>query len=214
MRRPTNQHGLTLIELMIAISIVAVIVVFSFVTISGTTEVAAEAEARADLNKMGRNAIELMRKELAQAFLSKTQTEHFVTHFKATDRDPMDEVYFVAIAHEKRYADTKDADFAEYGYWSEPDKHGGNFRSLMHREARNVDDDPERGGVVQAMAHNVRECNFRWYHEKKEEWVDEWDTESADFQNILPHAVEIRLVLEDDEGREAAFVTRTLMVKR
>jgi prepilin-type N-terminal cleavage/methylation domain-containing protein len=214
MRRSTNQHGLTLMELLIALSIVAVIVVFTFVTISGTTDVAAEATARSELSKMGRNAIERVRKELAQAMISKYQTDDFVTQFKATDRDPMDEVYFVAIAHEKRYANTKEADFAEYGYWSEPDKHGGNNRSLMHREARIVDDDPERGGVVHAMAHNVREFNLRWYHEKKEEWVDEWDTENADFKNILPHAVEIRLVLEDDEGREAAFVTRTLMVKR
>ena len=212
--RSTSQRGLTLIELMIALAIIGVIVVFTFTTISGTTDVAAEATARAELSKMGRNGIELMRKELSQAFLSRNQTEDFVTQFKATDRDPMDEVYFVAIAHEKRYADTKDSDFAEYGYWSEPDKLGGPFRSLMHREARIVDDDPERGGIVQAMAHNVRELNFRWYHEKKEEWVDEWDTENADFKDILPHAVEIRLVLEDAEGREAAFVTRTLMVKR
>ncbi len=43
----------------------------------------------------------------------------------------MDEVYFVAIAHEKRYANTKESDFAEYGYWSEPDMHGGNYRSLQ-----------------------------------------------------------------------------------
>ncbi len=214
MKRATNQHGLTLMELLIALSIVAVIVVFTFVTISGTTEVANEAEARAELSKMGRNAIERIRKELSMAMLSTNQTEHFVTQFKATDRDPMDEVYFVAIAHEKRYANTKESDFAEYGYWSEPDMHGGNYRSLMHREARIVDDDPERGGVVHAMAHNVRELSLRWYHEKKEEWVEEWDTESADFKNVLPHAVEIRLVLEDDEGREAAFVTRTLIAKR
>lgn len=213
MRSP-SQHGLTLMELMIALTIVAVIVVFTFATISGTTDVAAEASARAELSQMGRNAIERMRKEIAQAFLSKYQTEYFVTHFKATDRDPMDELYFVATAHEKRYADTKDSDYAEYGYWSEPDKHGGNYRSLMHREARIVDDDPERGGVVHAMAHNVRELNLRWFDEKKQEWVEEWDSESADNKNVLPHAVEIRLVLEDDEGREAAFVTRTLIARR
>jgi prepilin-type N-terminal cleavage/methylation domain-containing protein len=212
--RSAAQHGLTLMELMIALTIVSVIVLLTFSTISGATDVAEEATARAELSKMGRNAIELMRKELSEAFLSSNQTEYFVTQFKATDRDPMDEVYFVSQAHEKRYADTKDSDFAEYGYWSEPDKFGGNFRSLMHREARIVDDDPERGGTVHAMAHNVRELNFRWYHEKKEEWVDEWDTENADFKGILPYAVEIRLVLEDDQGREAAFVTRSLITKR
>ncbi len=212
MNAARSQRGMTLMELLIATAIVAVLVVFSFLTIRGSTEVATETNARAELSKMGRNAIDRMRQELGQAFISQNQTEYFKTIFKATDRDPIDEVYFVARGHEKRYAELKEADYAEYGYWSEPDMHGGNFRTLMHREARIVDDDPERGGTVQALSHSVRELNLRYYDEKKEEWIDEWDSESADFANRVPEAVEIRLSLEDDQGREATFVTRALVV--
>jgi general secretion pathway protein J len=152
-----------------------------------------------------------MRKELSQAYLSLNQTEHWKTLFKAEDTDPIDEVYFVAKSHEKRYADVKESDLAEIHYTSESDRDGGVFRTLLHREAPIIDDEPERGGTVLAMAHNVRELELRYYDEKKEEWVEEWDSESADYVDRLPRAVEIRLELEDAEGRSQSFLTRTMV---
>jgi general secretion pathway protein J len=211
--RPDPRAGMTLIELVISIGLVAVITMFSWMTIDGAARVAEESNAQADLHKMGRNAIDRMRMELSQAFLSPSQNENYQTVFKGTDRDPIDEVYFVARAHEKRYANVKEADHAEYQYWSVDDINGGSFRTLMHREAPIIDEDPEEGGVVHAMCHSVRELNLRYYNADKEEWMDEWDTEDADFGNRVPDAVEIRLELEDEEGRVAAYFTRTELVQ-
>jgi general secretion pathway protein J len=205
------QRGVTLVELVVSIAIVAVITLFSFMTIQGATEVAEETAARAELYKMGRNAMEKMSAELTMAFISNQRSEFFQTHFVGTDRDPVDEVYFVARAHEKRYAEVKEADYAEFHYWSEDDMHGGRYRTLMHRESPVVDDDPERGGTVHALCHDVRELNLRWFDSDREEWVDEWDSESSDYAGKRPSAFEIRLELEDSEGREAAFFTRARM---
>ncbi|MBJ93080.1 MAG: hypothetical protein CMP23_01255 [Rickettsiales bacterium] len=202
------EAGLTLIELTLSISIIAVITVISYSVLHGSAAVAAEAEARADLDKMGRNAMRIMTRELSQAFISQNQTEYFKTVFKAEDRDPADEVYFVATAHEKRYANRKESNFAEYGYFSESDWNEGNFRTLVHRESTIVDDQPERGGRVLAMAHNMRSLNLRYYDKNKEEWLDEWDSESSDQMNRVPDAFEIRLELEDDGGRATSLFTR------
>jgi general secretion pathway protein J len=196
-------------ELTIAIGLIGVISTLTWMTVSGASDIAHETTARTDLNKMGRNAMDIMRRELSQVFVSQNQTEYYKTVFKGTDRDPVDEVFFVSRSHEKRYHGVKESDVAEYGYWSESDIHGGNFRTLMHREAPIIDDDPEHGGMVHALCHGVRELNFRYYDEKKEEWVDEWDSEGSDTTNRVPKGIEIRLELEDDEGHTSVFVTRT-----
>ena len=208
-----RNHGMTLIEVMIAIALIGVISSFTWMTVSGASDVAEESSARSDLNAMGRGAIDIMRREISQAFISANQTEYYKTVFNGTDRDPVDEINFVARAHEKRYAHKQEGDTAEYGYWSEPDIHGGNFHTLMHREAPIIDDDPERGGTVQALCHGVRELQFRYYDAEKEEWVDEWDSEASDYTGRVPKAVEIRLELEDDAGRTASFFTRSLVLK-
>ena len=203
-----SRRGLTLIELTISIGIIAVITTISYSVLHGSATIAKEAEARSDLQKMGRNAMRLMTRELSQSFISQNQTEYFKTVFKAEDRDPSDEVYFVATAHEKRYANRKESNFAEYGYFSESDWHGGNFRTLVHRESAIVDDQPERGGRVLAMTHGLLSLNLRYYDKNKEEWFDDWDSESSDQMNRVPDAFEIRMELEDDEARTAAFYTR------
>ncbi len=206
-----RQKGFTLIEVIISVAILAVMTTSVYMILRNSLEVQEESSARASLAQMGRNAMEIMRSELSQAHLSEHQTEDWKTVFKAEDTDPIDEVYFVAKSHEKRYADVKECDLAEVHYTSESDRDGGAFRTLLHREAPVIDDDPERGGTVLAMAHNVRELELRYYDEKKEEWVEEWDSESSDYVNRLPRAVEIRLELEDEEGRSQSFLTRTLV---
>ena len=211
MRRPDPpaQAGFTLLEIVIAITVLAMMMLSMSMILRNSQEIQDESSARAALAQMGRNAMEIMRRELSQAYLSPNQTDEWKTLFKASDTDPIDEVYFVAKSHEKRYANVKESDLAELHYSSESDRDGGAFRTLLHRESPIVDDDPERGGTVLAMSHNVRELELRYYDEKKEEWLEEWDSESTDYANRLPRAVEIRLELEDGEGRSQSFITRT-----
>ncbi len=208
---PRRPAGFTLIEVMIALSILTFMAASIYTIMRNATDMQEEERARSDMHTMGRNAMERMRKEIAAAFLSVNETEYWKTEFKAVDRNPIDELDFVSRSHEKHYPDVREGDLAEIGYRSEEDEGGGAFRTLLHREATLVDDDPDRGGVTLAMCHHVRELNFRFYDETKEEWKEEWDTEGSDTPGRLPRAVEIRLELEDEEGRTATFVTRTLL---
>ena len=210
---PQGQRGMTLIELILAIGVLAMISSITYGAIANAAAVGEEAQAQRQLRTMGRNATEIMQRELSLAFISQNQNDYYRTQFKGTDRDPIDEIYFVARAHQKRYAGVKEGDAAEFGYWSEEDRKGGAYRSLLHRESPIIDDDPDRGGSVLALSHDVRRLNLRYYDERKEEWLDEWDSESSDQMNRVPHAIEIALELEDDEGRTASYFTR-VPVKR
>ena len=86
------------------------------------------------------------------AYVSQQTTEEWQTFFKATDRDPIDEVHFVTRAHEKRYSDVKESDLAEISFLSESDRTGGAFATLIHREDATIDDQWDRGGVVLPLA--------------------------------------------------------------
>jgi len=208
----SQQAGMTLIEIVIAMAMLAFMAVSVVVVMRNSADAQEDIRERTELSQMGRNAMEVMRREFAMAFVSKQTTEEWVTFFKATDRDPIDEVHFVTRAHEKRYSDTKESDLAEISYTSESDRHGGHFATLLHREDATIDDQWDRGGTVLPLAHNVRKLNLRYFDQRKEEWVDEWDTESGEQVNRMPRAVEIVLELEDKKGNTASYITRGLIM--
>ncbi len=204
----STQRGMTLIEVLIAMATLAFMAVSVIVVFRNSTDVQEDIRAKTELSQMGRNAIEIMRKEMYMAYVSQQMTEEWQTFFKATDRDPIDEVHFVTRAHEKRYSDVKESDLAEISFLSESDRTGGAFATLIHREDATIDDQWDRGGIVLPMAHHVRRLNLRYYDRNKEEWLDEWDSESAEQLNKAPRAVEIVLELEDEKGNTANFFTR------
>lgn len=208
MRRSHGQRGMTLIEILISMAMLAFMAISVVMVIRSSSDVQQDIRDRTELSQMGRNAIEMIRREFAMAYVSKQTTEEWVTYLKATDRDPIDEVHFVTRAHEKRYSDVKESDLAEISYTSESDQTGGSFRTLLHREDATIDDQWDRGGTLLPLAHNVRRLNLRYYDTRKEEWVDDWDTESGEQVNRMPRAVEIVLELEDEKGNTAAYITR------
>ncbi len=203
-----HQQGMTLIEVLIAMATLAFMAISVIVVFRNSADVQEDIRARTELSQMGRNAMEMMRREMYMAYVSKQTTEEWQTFFKATDRDPIDEVHFVTRAHEKRYSQSKESDLAEISYVSESDRTGGAFATLIHREDTTIDDEFDRGGIVLPLAHNVRKLNLRYYDNIKEEWLDEWDSEDGEQMNKAPRAVEIILELEDAKGNTASFFTR------
>lgn len=197
---------MTLIEILIAMAVLAFMAISVVIIMRNSTEVQEDIRARTELSQMGRNAIEMIRQEMYMAYVSRQTTEEWQTFFKATDRDPIDEVHFVTRAHEKRYSDSKESDIAEISLTSESGT--GAFATLLHRSDPTPDDQWDRGGTILPLARNVRRLNLRYYDRDKEEWVDEWDSESGEYINQVPRAVEIVLELEDAAGNTASFMTR------
>ena len=201
-----SQRGMTLIEILIAMAVLAFMAVSVVIVMRNSTEVQEDIRARTELSQMGRNAIEMIRQEMYMAYVSRQTTEEWQTFFMAVDRDPIDEVHFVTRAHEKRYSDSKESDIAEISLTSESGT--GAFATLLHRSDPTPDDQWDRGGTILPLARNVRRLNLRYYDRDKEEWVDEWDSESGEYANQTPRAVEIVLELEDAAGNTASFMTR------
>ncbi len=209
-----NEKGMTLLEVVVAIAILATCMALMWGSFAQTADLQESVNRRSDTVAMGRTAMERMAREVSMAFLSThvSPTSSYNTVFKGLDKDPFDEVVFTSLSHEKLYRDAKEGDQTELTWFrGEDDEGGAGLATLLHREAPRIDGDPERGGVVLPLAYRVKSLNLRYYDAVKKEWVDQWDTQGVDTPGRLPRAVEISLTLEDEEEQSRVFSTRTLV---
>ncbi|MCK6527494.1 prepilin-type N-terminal cleavage/methylation domain-containing protein [Myxococcota bacterium] len=207
-----TERGFTLLEMLVAVAIMAAAMALLWTSFAGAVKVEDQVRRKADTVAMGRTAMERISRELSMAFLSPnlSPTSSYATVFKGQDKDPFDEAIFTSLSHEKLYKDAREGDQAEISYYREEDP-DSDLSMLVHRESPRIDGDPERGGVVLPLAYRVKSFNLRYYDLDKKEWVDQWDTRGVDTPNRLPRAVEIALVVVDEDGEEHAFTTRNLV---
>ncbi len=214
MRTPSKTtRGLTLIEIALAISILAVIGTLTWGSISRSFD-AYETVTDIDRRYHGvRVAMNRMAKELSMAFLT-SQRRHrgkermMVTHFRGEAASPFHALHFTAFAHHILRADAKEADHCEISYYGESDPDEPNQLNLMRREDARIDSEWDEGGRSYILAENIKDFKLRFWDSRREEWTDEWDTEKSDFRGRLPEVVEITLIVNDENDEELKFVTK------
>ena len=212
-----RDSGFTLLETLVSLTIMSILSLILFYTFRGIVTTREFMDENADIQTMGRIAVDRVERELSMAFLSALPSPqgNYQTRFFAEDNDPIDLLSFTSLSHERMVQDAKESDQTELSYFGEDDN-ASRYFMLMHREAPRIDDDMERGGVVHPLAHNVKRFNLRYYHidkadPKKRKWHEDWDSESADFLGQLPYMVTISLVLADFEGTEFPFRGRVIL---
>ena len=206
-----SARGFTLVELMVAMGITAVIGVMtigSFAQIDHAATVAREQEAR---YAAGRLALSRLSREISMAFLSENWDRNRY-------RDPVtlfvgreDELLFTTMAHERRYLDAKESDQAvvEYVLDSDPD-HSGE-QALFRREKVRLDDEPDRGGRKDLVADHVASLKLSYWDPKRREWAREWTTKTAttSIDRTLPTRVRVELEIVLADGRKEKLVTES-----
>lgn len=215
MRRPAKAtRGLTLIEIGLAVSILAVIATLTWGSVARSFDA---YETVTDIDQRYhtvRVAMNRMAKELSMAFITssrrhKGKERMMVTHFRGESASPFFELHFTAFAHHILRADAKESDECEISYFGATDPDVPNQLNLMRREDPRIDSEWDEGGRSYILAENVKDFSLRFWDERREEWTDEWDTEKSDFQGRLPQVVEITMVVLDENGEELKFVTKT-----
>jgi len=163
-RHRRQRKGMTLVDTLIAVSILMVISVFTVTAMSNavalnTTMKRSDGVLRAPMTKL--------RRDIQLAYLTETITaaETYRTVFVGEDGDP-DRVWFATRAHQRRYRDARESDQAEITIWAEnmPRVDGLEDEGLVVylREAPRVDEEPGEGGIVLPIAYNVKEFNLRY----------------------------------------------------
>ena len=205
-----RQGGFTLLEVMVAIAVFAMISALVWMSINQTFNTIDIVQAPQDTYRQARQITSRVPAEIASAYLpfNLSPTANVKYEFVASDEGDTDRVRFDSIAHTKLYADANESDQSEIEYYCESNAQNATY-NLYRREDPVVDDRPDEGGTVHLLAEDVKEFELTYYDAQRDEWVEEWDTTRTDQSNRLPYAVRLKLTLLDPDGLERTWVTAT-----
>jgi general secretion pathway protein J len=202
-----SPRGFSLLEVMIAIAITAVIGAMVAGVYQQVDHAANVAREQGERYAGARLALTRLSRELTMAFLS----EHYdrsrfrdrPTLFKGSE----DQVLFATMAHVRLVQDAKESDQSMVEYLVERDPVSGED-ALFRREKVRLDDEPDRGGRKDLVATHVKALSLRYWDLKRKEWVREWSTRTPEKLNELPTRVRIELEVKLADGRTEKFTTQ------
>lgn len=193
-----GQRGLTLIEVMVAVSVLTLISVLVYGAFSTITRGKQAASDISERYRVGRLAMSRMARELQTAFISLhvAATPSLNTRVTAFT-GKASRVDFDAFAHRRLAKDAHESDQCELSYFSQSNPKKQNQLDLVRREQVIIDDQHGKGGVSQVLADDIDSFTLKYLDPMSGLWTDTWDTTSTIGQpNRLPLQVEIYLVLK------------------
>ena len=116
--------GFTLIELMLAIAILALITTLMWSSFSQASKNKKRIEAQQERTHTVRTALLRMARELEMSFLSESEEPDATlprTQFLGVSRPDVDELWLTSFAHQRLRGGAPDSDAAAIGYFGERD---------------------------------------------------------------------------------------------
>ncbi len=216
-RRSKRAHarGLTMIEIMVAIAILAMIAVLIHGVIDSLSRGKKAEAVRAERAHEGREAMQRIVRDISAAYLSMhvpsipvLMTER--TAFVGRSSTQFDHIDFTAFAHLRTERDAHESDQAEVGYFVTRDPDVPDKMDLVRREQTPIDLDPLKGGIVNVVAEDVQEFDIHYFDPLTSQWVDTWDSMQITGQpNRLPLEVKVTLVLKGvGDGPPYSYTTK------
>lgn len=208
-----RQKGFTLLEIMIAVAILAVISALLLGTFSQTTELKRRVEARQDRVSQVRTALSRMVRDLSMAYFSDHEDPTIAdrrTRFVSRNSGrQLGELTFSYMGHERLVENSRESDTALVSYFLGSDPNDRRRTNLYRRETRRLQaiDARQIPGETYVVCENVSRLKLRFYDRVRKEWRDEWSTLSADGEQYLPFRTRIELAVLDERGREWQLVT-------
>jgi general secretion pathway protein J len=205
-------RGFTLIEVTIAVAILALIGVVTYGTFARAMEARDQASRITTHYHQVRQAMLRMSHELEMAFLTRHKDcddPRTDTKFVSSNAGSGMRLDFTSFSHMKMQADANESDQNELSYYVGRDPDGGNEQALIRREQKRIDEESDEGGGEDALAHGVNSLSFEFYDPKQDRWEDSWDSTSSDYKGRVPLFVRIELKVKDPTGKEETFVTKT-----
>jgi general secretion pathway protein J len=200
-RRRFVARGFTLVEVLVAIAILALIAIVIYGAFAGMKRSKEGIERINDRHREGRLAMSRMVRELQSAFISMHQPIPPVmpvqkTIFKGTQGSPGDRLDFASFAHRRLVEDARETDQQEVSYYAASDSERSGVVNLVRRVSARLDMYPEKGGKVEILATDIDLFELKYLDPATGQWKDRWDTTQATEQvGRLPLQVRVVLVL-------------------
>jgi len=175
-------NGFTLVEILIALAILAMIVASTFTIFRSASKSWQKGEVRSERYQNARNAISRMNAEISQAVINSNPLCKFTG-----DRDKVSFVSFVST-------DSGVFELSEVQYWLDSAR-----RLLMRNDEIDPDYDFETYGHSDVLSDNISELEFSYFDGST--WQDTWNSDQS-LGIGLPKAVRIRIRVEDKKAKE------------
>lgn len=220
MRRDRGQAGLTLVELMLSLALLAMMMFLAWSTSTGTMRIKKGLEVTQSRNHEIRVAMSRMVRDLSSAYLSanentNAQIDQRRTLFVGKSTSSVDELRFSTLAHEPMWANANESEQTMIQYLAESDPDEAGVTNLVRREARRLSDEnfKQEPAEYDVLLHDVKRVRFEYWDWKEKDWKQRWDSTAADGErNRLPTRVRITIEMENDEGKEFKFVTQARLL--
>jgi type II secretion system protein J len=158
----------TLVELIISVSIMALILVSGYLCLNSGFASQKLIESRADAVQSARVAMTIMSADLRSACVLSKEFQFLGMHRMLGDVEA-DNLDFGTHNYTPRRAG--EGDFCEVSYFVAPEPQSGKL-SIWRRRDPTPDDEPLSGGSREEIARGVRGLQFEYYDGI--EWFDEW----------------------------------------
>lgn len=205
--RPNGKsaRGFTLIEVLIAVALLATAVVLVLGSMQGSLRMQDSSRKISDSNLAAVTTMRRLVTELNMAFFVSSVSEDVAENREIRYRTIFDgkreEITFTTMAYQQRFSDEAGGDQAAITYRVERrrDRQGRNRSVLIRREEAPIDDRPERGGRITEVLENVKRIRFEYWDPDREigddAWVNQWDASKRD-DELLPSRVRVKLEIE------------------
>jgi prepilin-type N-terminal cleavage/methylation domain-containing protein len=213
--RPTVA-GFTLLEVMIAIGIMATILVILFGTYSAAVDRAARTRELSQIYHEARVLLQLMANDLRSAYVKEStaqaeqalqQTKTPLTSFLGEDHtesnNPADKLAFSTILPTQR-PDVPDTEMCRVTYSIEPVNESPQSRALLRRVNCSLNPeatDQDHFFLLTELAHGL---DFKYYDSQGTEYLD-WNSREPHGGKPLPARMKITLLLADQHGQLHPF---------
>lgn len=200
-----TRRGFTLIEVLIAVSILALIsglLVTSFSSLKRSKE---GIQRSSDRYREGRLAMARITRELESAYVSKhipIDQSMAVTRtiFKAQQDSPADRLDFNAFVNRRTDRDSRQSDQAEVSYYGEESPNNAGQIDLLRRLNTRLDLEPAEGGRAEVLATDIELFDLQFLDPLLGSWIEEWDSSTVVGQlDRLPLQIKVQLVLNGGE---------------
>jgi len=214
MRRYHNhQHGFTLIEIMLALALMAFVTSLLWGTFAQTAKIKKRLETAQDRTHTVRVALMRMTREIEMAFRSGTDATNGAmerrTMFSGTAHNDFDELRFSWFGHQRMRADAPEGDTAVVTYLSMPDPEDSTVTNIMRKETKRLEAKDQKliPAETYLLCPAVSRLKFAYYDYRQKDWREEWDTTTADGQQYMPTQVRISLTVLDERGMPVTFTS-------
>lgn len=201
-RLPGTPGGFTLVEVLIAIAILAIVLSTVYESFIQTRKAIGKTEASIEELRGVRAAFTRMMQDINMAFLVQNNDNTlFVGTDDFSESYPNDSIDFTSYSNKFRNKDVKESDQIEVGYYM---KRGNeDSATLMKRTKKRIDENPGYGGDSYEISEYITGLNFR-YLDQDGVWVDSWDSR---VNKAIPNAVEITIIVKDSSGNDISYKT-------